>query len=90
MPIRGVGILGNPPDNNRGNLKMNQHKLDHLLMKERIVKEHMIALCVMLRDDMKFGMNLNFIEKRIARAVYELDEIKNEQAMMVCEHFGVL
>ena len=69
---------------------MNQHKLDHLLMKERIVKEHMIELCVMLRDDMKFGMNLNFIEKRIARAVDELDEIKNERVMMVCEHSGVL
>ena len=69
---------------------MNQQKLYSLQRKRIVCEESLIALCVMLRDDMKAGMNLNFIEKRIARVVDELDEIKNEQAMMVCEHFGVL
>lgn len=68
---------------------MNQEKWDVLQKQRRIAEENLIALCVMMRDDRKVGMNTLYIEERIAQVVDEWEEIKNEQMMMAREHLGV-
>ena len=68
---------------------MNQEKWDLLQQQRNITEDNLIALCVMMRDDRKTGMNTLYIEERIAKVVDGWEKIKDEQMLMAREYLGV-
>lgn len=68
---------------------MNQEKWDLLQMQRNIAEDNLIALCVMMRDDRKTGMDTLYIEERIAKVVDRWEKIKDEQMLMAREYLGV-
>jgi len=68
---------------------MNQEKWDSLQKQRNITEDNLIALCVMMRDDRKTGMNTLYIEERIAKVVDGWEKIKDEQMLMAREYLGV-
>ena len=68
---------------------MNQEKWDSLQKQRDIAEDNLIALCVMMRDDRKAGMNTLYIEERIAKVVDGWEKIKDEQMLMAREYLGV-
>ena len=68
---------------------MNQEKWDLLQQQRNITEDNLIALCVMMRDDRKVGMNTLYIEERIAKVVDGWEKIKDEQMLMAREYLGV-
>ena len=88
MPIRGVGILGNPiPDNNHEETNMTQ--FDAAMRKKQCIRDHLILVCTLLRNDSRRGMDTLYWEARICKLVDELDQVSLEGLDITIESLGV-